>query len=165
MVRRKNGRAQISGTGSSITQQPRQSLQNHLGSLSPLSDAQIEEIDHRTKKLLSHHGIEVLCPNARALYQDAGAAVDEASQIVRIDETLLTSLISTAPACFSYHSYNLDQQIIIGGNHINFGMVSGPPNVHDMISGRRAGNFADYQNFIKLGQSFNAIHFFLVIRR
>ena len=39
-------------------------------------------------------------------------------------------------------------------------MVSGPPNVHDTKGGRRAGNFQDYQNFIKLGQLFNAIDFF-----
>ena len=39
-----------------------------------------------------------------------------------------------------------------------FGLVAGPPNVHDRINGRRQGNLADYRNFIKLAHHFNAIH-------
>ena len=143
-----------------IAQLPYQSVQNHLVPLAPLSLEQLQEIDEKSKQLLAVHGIEVMCPKARALYRDAGAEVDEASEIVRLDGALLESLLETTPAQFTLHSYNKARQITVGGSHINFGMVSGPPNVHDCISGRRAGNFADYQNFIKLGQSFNCIHFF-----
>ena len=39
-------------------------------------------------------------------------------------------------------------------------MVSGAPSAHDIRGGRRTGNFADYQKLIKLGQSFNVLHFF-----
>jgi len=46
----------------------------------------------------------------------------------------------------------------MGGNHINFGLVAGPPNVHDFERGRRPGNYADYCDFIRLAQYFNAIH-------
>ena len=143
-----------------IAQLPYQSVQNHMAPLSPLSLEQLQEIDAKSKQLLATHGIEVMCPNARALYRDAGAEVDEATEIVRLDGGLLDQLLATTPSQFTLHSYNAERQITVGGNHINFGMVSGPPNVHDRISGRRAGNFADYQNFIKLGQSFNCIHFF-----
>ena len=146
--------------GAPVIQLPRQSKQNHMSAAQPLSDDQIADIDARSKKLIAQYGLEVMCPKARALYRAAGADVDEAREIVRIDEALLTNLISTAPSSFTLHSYNKEKQITVGGNHINFGMVSGPPNVHDMVTGRRAGNFVDYQNFIKLGQSFNCIDFF-----
>lgn len=158
--RRSGGDSTGTGGAPAISQLPRRSLQNNLGTLSPLSMEQIQEIDHRSKKLIAHYGLEVMCPIARGYYRDAGADVDEVSEIVRIDEALLTKLISTVPHHFTLHSYNEAQKITVGGNHINFGMVSGPPNVHDMIKGRRAGNFEDYQNFIKLGQSFNCLHFF-----
>ena len=46
----------------------------------------------------------------------------------------------------------------MGGNHINFGLVAGPPNVHDCARGRRPGNFRDYCDFIRLAHYFNAIH-------
>ena len=32
--------------------------------------------------------------------------------------------------------------------------------MHCALKGRRTGNFEDYKNLIKLGQYFNAIHFF-----
>jgi trimethylamine--corrinoid protein Co-methyltransferase len=49
-------------------------------------------------------------------------------------------------------------RILMGGNRINFGLVAGPPNVHDCERGRRPGNFRDYCDFIRLAQYFNAIH-------
>ena len=36
--------------------------------------------------------------------------------------------------------------------------MAGPPNVHDCERGRRAGNYRDYCDFIRLAQYFNAIH-------
>ena len=158
--RQKRSRAKQGTANGMIAQINSQALQNHMTPLDPLSQAQIEEIDHKSKELLRTYGVEVMCPSARALYRDAGAYVDDAKMIVRLDPELLDTLLATVPSQFTLHSYNEDRKITIGGNHINFGMVSGPPNVHDVINGRRAGNFSDYQNFIKLGQSFNCLHFF-----
>ena len=39
-----------------------------------------------------------------------------------------------------------------------FGLVAGPPNVHDCVRGRRPGNYRDYCDFIRLAQHFNAMH-------
>ncbi|NOX41306.1 MAG: trimethylamine methyltransferase family protein, partial [Alphaproteobacteria bacterium] len=59
---------------------------------------------------------------------------------------------------FTLTARNPDKQLVLGGNNVSFSLVAGPPNVHDRINGRRAGNFADYRNFIKLAHHFNAIH-------
>ena len=48
----------------------------------------------------------------------------------------------------------------VGGDVINFGLVSGTPNVHDNINGRRAGNFEDYKKLISFGQYFNVLTFY-----
>ena len=45
-----------------------------------------------------------------------------------------------------------------GGRHLNFNSVGGPPNASDLDGGRRPGNFEDFQNFIRLMQSLNALH-------
>lgn len=153
-------RAQHQNNKAVISQLPRGFAQNHMPALRPLRDEQIADIDARAKRLLSDYGLRVLSDEARQLYHEAGGDVDHASQMVRLAPELVDHLVASAPSQFTLHSYNEAQQITIGGNHINFGMVSGPPNVHDVINGRRAGNFADYQNFIKLGHSFNAIDFF-----
>ncbi|TIT72535.1 MAG: methyltransferase, partial [Mesorhizobium sp.] len=47
---------------------------------------------------------------------------------------------------------------ITAANTINFTLVAGPPNVHDMERGRRAGNLADYCDLVRLAQHFNCIH-------
>ncbi len=47
----------------------------------------------------------------------------------------------------------------IGGRHVAFGSVASAPNSSDRAGGRRPGNIADFRNFIRLGQSFDSIHF------
>ena len=46
----------------------------------------------------------------------------------------------------------------LGGDHLAFGLVAGPPNVHDCMRGRRPGNYHDYCDFIRLAQYFNVVH-------
>ena len=143
-----------------INQQPFFFTRSHLAPLQPLSTDQLEAIHQASMTMLEQTGVEVNSARARQLYKQAGAEVDEASQIVRLSEQLITELLATAPSEFVLTPTNADRALIIGGNHIHFGMVSGAPNVHCAVKGRRPGNFEDYQNFIKLGQSFNVLHFF-----
>ena len=53
---------------------------------------------------------------------------------------------------------NPERAVLLGGNHVAFGLVAGPPSVHDLVNGRRDANLTDYENFIRLAQYFNAIH-------
>jgi trimethylamine---corrinoid protein Co-methyltransferase len=84
--------------------------------------------------------------------------VDDATGTVRIDRGLVEGALATAPSTFTLTPRNTARQLTLGGNHINFGLVAGPPNVHDCERGRRAGNYRDYCDFIRLAQHFNAIH-------
>ena len=72
---------------------------------------------------------------------------------------LVEQALATAPRrSFTLTPRNPARQVTLGGNHINFGLVAGPPNVHDRERGRRSGNFSDYCDFIRLAHYFNAIH-------
>ncbi len=110
-------------------------------------------------QLLEEQGIEVMGELALQLFRDAGADVSDAG-IVRMDRHLVMETIAQAPSTFNLVPRNPDNTLVCGGNAINFGLVSGPPNVHDCIRGRRAGNIEDYKTLIKLGQHFNVIRFF-----
>jgi trimethylamine:corrinoid methyltransferase-like protein len=66
--------------------------------------------------------------------------------------------LATAPPSFVLEPRNAARRIVMGANRINFGLVAGPPNVHDCERGRRPGNYRDYCDFIRLAQYFNAIH-------
>jgi len=128
--------------------------------LTPLSAGQLAEVHDVSMRILEDLGIEVVSETARRLFKKAGAIVDDETHMVRIGRDAVMETIATAPQTFTLTPRNPARRIAIGGNAINFGLVSGPPNVHDRIHGRRPACFADYQNLIRLGQHFNIIHFF-----
>ena len=125
-----------------------------------MSADQLAAIHQASLQLLEDYGIEVMSADARARFRAAGADVDEASMIVRADRGLILAAIASAPPTFRLTPTNPQRALTVGGRHIHFGMVSGAPNVHDIAGGRRSGNFEDYKKLIKLGQSFNVLHFF-----
>jgi trimethylamine--corrinoid protein Co-methyltransferase len=135
-------------------------LVNPYPPLEPLSGDQLGAIHEASMTVLEDYGIEVLSERVRASFRGAGARVDDSRGIVRPDRELVLDLVALAPGSFSLTPRNPNRQLEVGGAHIHFGMVSGPPNVHDCVNGRRPGNFADYERLVQLGQTFNAIHFF-----
>jgi len=142
-----------------LPQLERKVLRNRFAPVEPLDDEQIDLIHEATMTLLEEQGIEVVGSIALDLFRKAGADVSEHG-IVRMDRNLVKETVAKAPEKFTAHSRNDDNLLHVGGNVINFGMVSGPPNVHDCINGRRMGNIADFESLIKFGQYFNVINFF-----
>jgi trimethylamine--corrinoid protein Co-methyltransferase len=140
-------------------QRPWRNLKSPFPPLEILSEDQLEAVHEASMRLVEQQGIEVMSERARRFFAEAGAEVDGARDIVRLDRALLMELVARAPSRFTLTPRNPDHAITLGGNHINFGLVSGPPNVHDRIEGRRPGNFKDYCQLVKLAQSFNIIHF------
>jgi len=161
VVKRRNRRGRkkpAADIAKSIRQLPRKSLANPFPPLSPLDDEQIEHIHDSSMQLLEEQGIEVLGERALEVFRKAGAKVDS-SGVVRMDRGLVMEAISKAPREFTVTPRNPKRSVHVGRNSINFGLVSGPPNVHDCLGGRRPGNIEDYRKVIKLAQFFNIIHF------
>lgn len=119
--------------------------------------AQIEQIHQASLRILRDIGMEVLDPEARAIYGKAGATVD--GQRVRFDPTVIEAHLGLAPAEFTLHSWHPDRHLRIGGNWIAFGSVASTPNVADFDRGRRTGNRRDYQDLLRLCQMLTSIHF------
>lgn len=134
-------------------------LRNRFAPLEPLDEEQLEFIHDISLRIVEQEGIEVLGDQALDLYRQAGAEVDE-NGVVRMDRALLLETIGKAPEHFEVTPRNPAQAIPVGGNVINFGLVSGTPNVHDNINGRRPGNYEDYKKLISFGQYFNVLTFF-----
>src|SRR3546814_11614866 len=59
----------------------------------------------------------------------------------------------------SLHARNPAHDLPVGGRNIAFGSVASAPNASDLDGGRRPGNQRDYQNFLRLSQAFNVVHF------
>lgn len=161
MTRRSSRKRSTRGAGSQakIRQLDFKTVRNRLAPVEPLNEEQLELIHDVSLEILEEQGIEVMGDQALALFRNAGAMVS-AEGIVRMDRGLVLETIDHAPSEFTLTPRTPDKAIVCGGNAINFGLVSGPPNVHDCINGRRAGNIADYEKIIKLGQHFNVLSFF-----
>jgi trimethylamine--corrinoid protein Co-methyltransferase len=123
-----------------------------------LSADQLEAIHLTSLRILEELGIELMSPRARDTLRAAGAQVDDATGTVRLDRGLVAASLATAPSSFVLTPRNDARRITLGGNHVNFGLVAGPPNVHDCERGRRAGNYKDYCDFTRLAHYFKIIH-------
>ena len=155
--RREGGRGRRS-SGGPLPQLPWRAVVNPYPPMELLSADQLEAIHLTSLRILEELGIELMSSRARAVLRTAGADVDDASGIVRLDRGLVARALAIAPSSFTLTPRNPARQVTLGGNHINFGLVAGPPNVHDRERGRRPGNYRDYCDFIRLAHYFNAIH-------
>ncbi len=158
-ARRGSGRrSKTPRTTGGIEQLPWQQVRNSYAPFELLDAEQMQQLHNTSMRILSEAGIRVMGNNVIDLFERAGAIVERDSGTVRIDESIVTEAIRTVPAEFTLTSRNIHKRLVMGGNHVNFGLVAGPPNVHDCSNGRRQGNYIDYCNFIKLAHYFNAIH-------
>jgi len=156
---RRRGRKTVPEKVVAIRQLERKQLRNRFAPLEALDEEQVEFIHNVSLRILEEEGIEVMGHQALDLFRKAGASVGD-NGVVRIDRDQLLEIVAQAPETFTLTPRNSEQAIRVGGNVINFGLVSGTPNVHDNINGRRAGNIEDYKKLISFGQYFNVLTFF-----
>lgn len=143
--------------GASIAQLPWEVVRNPYAPMEMLSADQMQDLHDTSIRILKELGIKVMGANVRTLFAAAGAKIDDEG-IVRIDASIVEAALATVPRQFTLTPRNPDKRVHMGGDHLVFGLVAGPPNVHNRVNGRRSGNLADYQNFIRLAHHFNAIH-------
>jgi trimethylamine---corrinoid protein Co-methyltransferase len=140
-----------------IPQLPRHKTKRAFPPMALVSADEVEAIHVASLKVLSEIGMDFMLPEARELWRKAGAKID--GERVRFDPAMIEEIMQTCPSEFMLHARNPANNAAIGGNNMTFGTVGSPPNCTDMEGGRRVGNRADFQKFLKLGQYFNCIGF------
>ena len=155
MVRRSTRRKQA--TEFSIPQLPVQNIVNPYPPVEILDLQQLEDIHDASMRILEEIGLLIENDRAKALMLEHGALLDTKTGYVLMDRGLVLELISTVPGKFKLHARNPKFDTVFGGNHINFTMVASAPNCSDLDRGRRTGNYADFCDFLRLGQFFNII--------
>jgi len=144
--------------GGGIPQLPFRTLTNPFRPLEVLSADHVEEIHRTSLRILAEVGVEVLGDRAIELLAAAGANVDRANRRVRLDPALVEERIATAPAQFTLHARNPERSVVLGGRSLVFSSVGGPAFVSDLDRGRRAGNWQDFQDYVRLIGALNVIH-------
>jgi len=133
-------------------------LTNPFEPLRLLSDDQVEAIHRASLRILSEIGVEVLGDRTLEAFAAAGAMVDRPSRRIRLDPAHLEALIASAPSEFTLHARNPDRNVVFGGRNLVFGSVGGPAFANDLDRGRRAGNFADFRDYVRLVGALDVIH-------
>ncbi|HEV2287191.1 MAG TPA: trimethylamine methyltransferase family protein, partial [Steroidobacteraceae bacterium] len=122
------------------------------------SDDQVENMHLAALGILERQGMRVLSPRGRTVLAAAGASVDEATQMVRLDPAMVSAALATAPREVNLVAANPQRTCHVGGRHVIFAPVAGPPSVSDLERGKRQGTLADYRDLVRLSQSFDVIH-------
>ena len=123
-----------------------------------LSAEQVERILVAAFRILEEAGLEIRSPAARAIYRQAGALVDEETQVVRLGRDIVEAHLARAPQSFVLHSRNPERHLHVGGNVVNFGPVSGAPNINDREHGRRYGDLESFRNILKVTHRLGILH-------
>jgi trimethylamine--corrinoid protein Co-methyltransferase len=153
--RRERTRASRS-TGPSLA--PIARLSNPWAPVEILTAEQVERILLGAFRVLEEAGLEIRSAAARAVYAKAGALVDEATQMVRLGRDLVEAQLKSAPEHFVLHARNPDRHLHVGGNVVNFGPVTGAPNIRDSEGGRRYGDLEAFRNILKLTHTLGVLH-------
>jgi len=121
-----------------------------------IDSAGVALIHEKSLQILSEIGIAFLDEESVEILQDHGVAVRD--QIAYFDPALVAEYVAKAPAQFTQLARNPAHNVIIGGEHLCFAPVYGPPFVADRDRGRRDATLADFQNFVKLAYLSPYIH-------
>lgn len=114
-----------------------------------VSPESLELIHQRSLEILSEIGILFMDdPEALEILRTHGARVE--GDLAYFDPALVAEYVAKAPGQFTQLARNPERNVIIGGKHLCFAPVYGPPFVHDLDRGRRNATLEDFQNFVKL---------------
>ncbi len=125
---------------------------------SAVSHDDLERIHQASLRVLQETGVDFLHPEALALLGRAGASVEEGR--VRFDSEMIQHYLSLAPSSFTLHGRSPERDLIIGDRWVSYGAVASAPNYVTLEGERKTGDRSGYQDFLRLGQMLNAVHFF-----
>jgi trimethylamine--corrinoid protein Co-methyltransferase len=116
-----------------------------------LSEDAMETLDRGWRRIVSELGIEFLLEESLEAFRRAGQKVE--GQNVRLDPEFVLEQVAKAPREFDIQARNPERGVHIGGDHMVFAPVYGPPFVREGAT-RRDATMDDFERFVKLSQSF-----------
>jgi trimethylamine--corrinoid protein Co-methyltransferase len=141
-----------------VPQLPWRTIRNPFRPVEILSVDQVEQIHRASLRILEEIGVECLGDRALDRFAGAGARVDREHRTVRLETGLVEELIAKAPSRFSLHARNPARDVALGGDNLVFCSVGGPAFVSDLDRGRRAGNIADFLDYVRVIGALDILH-------
>ena len=133
-------------------------LHNPFTPATVFSEDRVAAIHANALRVLQELGIKVLLPEARDLFRQAGALVDEDSQMVRIGQESIEQALATAPRSITMRAGNRARDVVLELGRLVFQSGAGAPHATDLDRGRRTATIADFRELVQLTQHFDVLH-------
>lgn len=133
------------------------------GQYRPFSDADVQKVHQAVMTLLEKGGVKVFTRMGREYFRKAGAAVDEASCIVRFSRGMIEDAIASAPHSITLCGRDPRHDLILEDANVYLGTGGTAINVLDIDTGaRRPSTLADVRDMARLVDACDWVHFFLI---
>ena len=126
-------------------------LINEMPRYEILDEVALQELERGWRRIVSELGIEFLHEEALETFKAAGQNVE--GELVKFDPDWILEQVAKAPPEFDLQARNSERTVHIGGKHMVFSAVYGCPFVREGLE-RRDATYDDFQNLVKLAQSF-----------
>lgn len=120
------------------------------------SDDEIANIHNTALRVIEELGIKVLLPEARDIFRQAGARVED--EMVFVGRDIVTAALQSAPASVRLRAANPKRALTYENGAMLFMAGAGCPNATDLNRGRRPGDLEAYVETLKLCQTYDVIH-------
>jgi trimethylamine---corrinoid protein Co-methyltransferase len=126
-------------------------FRNEMPRYEILSEEAMDTLDRGWRRIVSELGVEFALPEAVEYFEKAGQRVE--GEKVFLDPEFVLEQVAKAPSEFELQARNPDNSVHIGGDHMVFAGVYGPPFVRRGDQ-RGDAHMEDFENFVRLGQFF-----------
>lgn len=130
-------------------------LRNPFPPMRAFTDDRIEALHQASLEVLEDIGIKVLLPEARALFRQGGARVDD--EMVFIGREMVEAAIASAPKSVPIRGAVRERDITLELGSLVFQPGAGAPHATDLQRGRRPGSLADFREMVQLTQHFDVL--------
>ncbi len=130
-------------------------LRNPFPPMRAFTDDRIEALHLASLEVLEDIGIKVLLPEARELFRQGGARVDD--EMVFIGRDIVEAAIASAPKSVPIRGAVRERDITLELGSLVFQPGAGAPHATDLERGRRPGSLADFREMVQLTQHFDVL--------
>ena len=127
---------------------------NRMPRYEVLSEQAMETLDSGWRRIVSEIGVEFILPEAVEVFAGEGQATDGAN--VKLDPDFVMEQVAKAPHEFDVRARNPERTIHIGGDHMAFASVYGPPFIREGDE-RRDATMQDFERLTMLSQIFDEL--------
>ncbi len=132
-------------------------LRNPFPPMKLYSDDAIEAMHEAALTTLEDLGMKILLPEARRIFREGGAKVDDSLEMVWIGREIVAAALETAPRSIMCRAARRDRDVLLEPGTLVFQPGAGAPHATDLERGRRPGTGQDFQELVKLTQHFDVL--------